>query len=61
MSKEASDILKKMLTYDPDRRISASEALKHPWIVKKAYEDCDDDIIRDALINLKNFNVEKKL
>ncbi len=50
-----------MLTYDPERRISASEALKHPWIVKKAYEDCDDDIIRDALINLKNFNVEKKL
>ena len=61
MSKEALDILKKMLTYDPERRISAPDALKHPWIVKKAYEDCDDDIIRDALINLKNFNVEKKL
>jgi calcium-dependent protein kinase len=29
VSKEALDLLKKMLTYDPERRISAAEALKH--------------------------------
>jgi calcium-dependent protein kinase len=45
VTKEALDILKKMLTYDPMRRISAGEALKHPWIIKKAYEDCDIEII----------------
>jgi calcium-dependent protein kinase len=60
VSREALDLLKKMLTYDPDRRISAEEALKHPWILK-VQEDCSDEIILNALTNLKNFNVEKKL
>ena len=50
-----------MLTYDPDRRISAEEALKHPWITKKAYEEFDNDATLMALTNLKNFNVEKKM
>ena len=50
-----------MLTYDPERRISAEEAMMHPWIVKKSHEDVDSDAILNALTNLKNFNVEKKL
>jgi len=54
-------LLKKMLAYDPERRISAEEAMKHPWITKKAYEEIDSDAILMALTNLKNFNVEKKL
>lgn len=29
VSKDAIDLLKKMLTYDPERRISAEEALRH--------------------------------
>lgn len=37
VSREAIDIMKRMLTYDPDRRISAEDALKHPWITKKAH------------------------
>jgi len=61
VSKEAIDLLKKMLTYDPERRISAEEAMMHPWIVKKSHEDVDSDAILNALTNLKNFNVEKKL
>jgi serine/threonine protein kinase len=32
ISGAAKDLLKKLLTVDPDRRISAKEALKHPWI-----------------------------
>ena len=50
-----------MLTYDPERRVAAEEALKHPWISKKAYEEFDSDATLNALTNLKNFNVEKKL
>ena len=61
VSREAIDLLKKMLTYDPDRRISAEECLKHPWITKKAHEEVDNDAICRALSNLKNFNIEKKL
>ena len=50
-----------MLTYDPERRISAGECLGHPWITKKAHEEVDQEAICRALQNLKNFNIEKKL
>jgi hypothetical protein len=50
-----------MLTYDPERRISAEESLKHSWITKKAHEDFDNEATLMALTNLKNFNIEKKL
>jgi serine/threonine protein kinase len=31
-SDNAIDLLKKMLTYDPDERISVEEALAHPYL-----------------------------
>jgi len=31
-SKEAKDLVKKLLTYDPADRIDAEQALAHPWI-----------------------------
>jgi hypothetical protein len=49
------------MTYDPERRISAEDALRHPWITKKAYEEIDSDITLAALKNLRSFNIEKKL
>lgn len=30
-SKEAMDLVHKLLIYNPDNRITASQALKHPW------------------------------
>jgi hypothetical protein len=50
-----------MLTYDPERRISANDALNHPWVTKKAHEEIDTEAVLNALTNLKNFNIEKKL
>lgn len=35
ISREARDLLRKMLHRDPDRRISANDALEHPWLSKK--------------------------
>lgn len=32
MTPEAKDLINKMLTINPAKRISAAEALKHPWI-----------------------------
>ena len=32
MTPEAKDLINKMLTINPAKRITASEALKHPWI-----------------------------
>lgn len=60
VSKEAKDLIKKMLAYDSEDRISAEEALNHPWI-KKADEVIKKEIVIEALNNLKSYNVEKKL
>lgn len=32
MTPEAKDLINKMLTINPSKRITAAEALKHPWI-----------------------------
>ncbi len=60
VSKDAKDLLKRMLTYDQEDRISADEALRHPWI-KKVQEVVKKEIVVEALTNLKGYNVEKKL
>lgn len=39
MSDEAKDLVKKLLTYDSEKRISALEALNHSWIKKMASAD----------------------
>ncbi len=31
ISHEAWDLISKLLIYNPDNRINASQALKHPW------------------------------
>jgi mitogen-activated protein kinase 1/3 len=34
------DLLQKMLQFDPKKRITASEALRHPWFKKLKYDPC---------------------
>ena len=41
VSKEGQDLVKKMLTYDSNARISAEDALQHPWIKKKVHHTAD--------------------
>ena len=36
---EAIDLLKKMLTYDPDDRITVEQALEHPYLKQLHYPD----------------------
>ena len=57
VSKEGIDLIKKMLTYDAKDRISAKEALLHPWILKKVHDSADPEQTMAALSNLKNFRV----
>jgi len=39
VSDEAKDLVKKLLTYNPNNRISALEAYNHPFIKKMASGD----------------------
>ncbi|MBX3009837.1 MAG: EF-hand domain-containing protein, partial [Melioribacteraceae bacterium] len=62
VSEEAVDLVKKCLTYDPDKRISAGEALDHVWFKKFAKVDkVKKSLASKALSNLKNFRAEQKL
>jgi len=62
VSEEAVDLVRKCLTYDPDKRVSASEALEHPWFKKFAKaEKVKKSLASKALTNLKNFRADQKL
>ena len=39
VSNEAKDLVRQLLQFDPARRISAEDALKHGWIKKMASSD----------------------
>ncbi len=45
---DAKDLIRQMLTVDPDQRISAEMALKHPWI-------CQPDCIAGSAHRQVNF------
>jgi calcium-dependent protein kinase len=53
VSAEAKDLVTKLLTYDPDKRITAFDALKHPWITKFGDSDkVDKTVAKRTLQNL---------
>ncbi|XP_072923194.1 calcium/calmodulin-dependent protein kinase type II subunit alpha isoform X2 [Hemitrygon akajei] len=57
---EAKDLINKMLTINPAKRITAAEALKHPWISHRAtVASC---MHRQETVDcLKKFNARRKL
>lgn len=58
ISYEAKDLVRKMLEYDPSKRINAGDALQHPWIKKEAANvKVDKKTATKTLSNLKNFRV----
>jgi calcium-dependent protein kinase len=60
VSDDAKDLARKLLTYDPAKRISASDALQHPWIKSFSQsEKIEKTIATKTLSNLKNFRVSQ--
>jgi len=59
ISKEAKELIKKMLVVDPINRLSASEALQHPWITGAAHGDEHLSHLEDAQLNMKQ-RMEKR-
>lgn len=60
VSREAKDLIQKMLTYDPERRLQASQAYKHKWF-KKVHSNQKNMISQEAMTNLRNFTNKNKL
>lgn len=57
MSSQAKDLIDKMLTYDPQARISAAEAYKHPWLMGQDFNNINPDAINEVVHNMGKFCV----
>ena len=60
LSKNALDLIRKLLTMEPEKRISAEEALKHPWFKEFKSQEIynrinDRDTLKSLINNLKNY------
>lgn len=50
-----------MLEFNPQKRISAKEALQHAWIVNYSKTEIDHQVKKRTLDNLRNFSGSSKL
>lgn len=58
ISLEAKTFIKRLLEYDPAKRISAEQAINDPWLKKFAKKDSVDiPIITKTLENMRSFRV----
>ena len=63
-SLEVRDLINKLLVYEPEKRLTAKEALKHPWFEKANSEIFYNNISREDIINciknLLSYNIKSK-
>ncbi|KAK7387764.1 hypothetical protein VNO78_22556 [Psophocarpus tetragonolobus] len=60
ISNSAKDLVRKMLTQDPKRRITSAQVLEHPWI-REGGEASDKPIDSAVLSRMKQFRAMNKL
>lgn len=61
VSDGAKDLIRKMLTVDPDKRITARQCLNHPWLAIDNAELLSDRNLASAMKELRKFNAKRKL
>ncbi|PSS31221.1 Calcium-dependent protein kinase [Actinidia chinensis var. chinensis] len=59
VSTGAKDLIRKMLTYDPKKRITAAQAIEDPWL--KGGEASDKPLDSAVLVRMKQFRAMNKL
>jgi len=57
VSASAKDLIKKLLVLDPAKRLTAPDALKHPWV---SGHEASADNLSSAITELKKFNAKRK-
>lgn len=55
---DALSLIKRMLTYDPEKRVNAEEALKNPWLTSTKYADLTFSEARICLKKLKDYETQ---
>ncbi|XP_057470102.1 calcium-dependent protein kinase 29-like [Actinidia eriantha] len=60
ISTGAKDLITKMLTYDPKKRITAAQAIEDPWL-KEGGEASDKPLDSAVLVRMKQFRAMNKL
>jgi serine/threonine protein kinase len=60
VSDEAKDMIRGLLTLDPERRLTVDQCLAHPWLSKPRSELVVRDLNRNMLV-LKNFRTARVL
>ena len=65
LSPEAKDLISKLLKYSPHERITARDALNHPWFkshnLRNNNNTIDPNEVRDMLRNLENYKSDNML
>lgn len=61
ISYEAKDLLSRMLTIDPSTRITANEALHHPWLSNANQVRLNSALSKSLYSNLRHFTTKKRL
>lgn len=56
ITKQAKDLISKLIVVDPEKRITAAEALKHPWFTRFILEDDKYKYDKKLIANLRNYN-----
>ncbi|KAL4429783.1 hypothetical protein ABPG74_004420 [Tetrahymena malaccensis] len=61
VSDEAKDLVQKMLNYEYENRISAEEALQHPWFKQLKNQKLSKQVLKVNLSKLKLFQAQSQL
>mmetsp|Transcript_22576 Transcript_22576/g.22326 ORF Transcript_22576/g.22326 Transcript_22576/m.22326 type:complete len:469 (+) Transcript_22576:13-1419(+) len=61
ISFEAKDLITKMLTFDIETRVSARQALEHPWMHNASRVPINPEATRSIFTNLQSFRTERSL
>ena len=61
VSQEAKNLVKSMMTKDFNKRVSCREALQSPWFTNASTTKVNEDLMKESLKNLMNFNAVQKM
>jgi serine/threonine protein kinase len=56
---QAIDLMSKLFTYDPSKRLTAKQVLQHPFLEELYDPDHDDQIVEGQAINYYDFEFEQ--